>query len=68
MSSALSPETSSSSSDKLSYSSDESENLEKRVSSSSGYSTLVTSRIIDSGDTGIASIINGISSASKPNS
>ena len=45
-----------------------SENLENLVSSSSGYSTLVITRIIVSCDNGIASIISGISSASKPNS
>ena len=43
-------------------------NLEKRVSSSSGSSTLVMIRTIHSELRGIASIIKGISSASNPNS
>ena len=45
-----------------------SENLEKRVSNSSGYSTLVIIKITDSVEIGIASIIRGISPVSKPNS
>ena len=44
------------------------EKLEKRVSSSSGSSTFVTTRTRQSPETGIASIISGISSASKPHS
>ena len=44
------------------------ENLEKRVSSSSGSSTLVTTKTRQSLDIGIASIISGILSASKPSS
>ena len=43
-------------------------NLEKRVSSSSGSSTLEIIKIILSADTGIASIMRGVLSASKPNS
>ena len=43
-------------------------NLENLVSSSSGSSTFVIISTIESADAGIASIIRGISSASKPNS
>ena len=43
-------------------------NLEKRVSSSSGSSTFVMIRTIHSELSGIASIISGMSSASKPHS
>ena len=43
-------------------------NLEKRVSSSSGSSTLVIISTMQSAFKGIASIIRGISSASNPNS
>ena len=45
-----------------------SENLENLVSSSSGYSTFVMTNIMVSAESGIASIISGISSASNPNS
>ena len=43
-------------------------NFEKRVSNSSGSSTFVIISTIVSAEVGIASIINGISSASKPKS
>ena len=43
-------------------------NLEKRASSSSGSSTFVIINTIESAEAGIASIMSGISSASKPNS
>lgn len=44
------------------------ENLAKRVSSSSGSSTFVMMSMMESEERGIASIIRGISFASKPNS
>ena len=43
-------------------------NWEKRVSSSSGYSTFVISKTRDSEDNGIASTISGLSLTSNPNS
>ena len=43
-------------------------NMEKRSSNSSGLSTLLISRMMESREVGIASIISGISSASKPKS
>ena len=52
----------------LSKSAGEGANFENLVSSSSGSSTFVIMSTIESEDVGIASIIKGISSASKPNS
>ncbi len=67
MSSALSTARSPSSIESSSKSSGSgSENLENLVSSSSGYSTFVTRSTTFSEETGIASIMRGMSSASNP--